>query len=123
MSNEPSNAAVELADYAAKKLIIDVLTEKAIALAIAESPWLGAAFINPVFVFLMQFAGKYLYRVLSLEAAFIIIDKQVGHQVEKYEAEVKELKEAIKQGKSDEEIKREHEEAKKRLRDLINFNS
>lgn len=120
---EPTNTAVDLAQAATKKLVMDILLEKAIALAIAELPWLGAAVINPIFVFIMGFAAKYVYKVLSLETALIIIGQQVSHQQHAYEREVKDLETAIKEGKSNEEIEKERAEAKERLRKLINFNA
>lgn len=119
----PTNTAVDLANAAAKKLVMDVLLEKAIALAVAEMPFLGLAVINPIFVFVMGFAAKYLYKVLSNETAMIIIGVQVGQQQHNYEAEIEDLKTAIKEGKSDEEIKKQREEAKERLRKLINYNA
>jgi cell shape-determining protein MreC len=122
MSEQPKNPAVDLAEAAAKKLIMDVLLEKAIGLAIKEAAWLAMPVINPIFTLIMKFAAKYLYKVLSLEAAFIIIGKQVETQRENYEREIEQLKTAIKEGKSDEEIAKERAEAKERLRALINFN-
>lgn len=120
--NPPKNTVVEVADQAAKKLVMEVLLDKAIKLAIKEAAWLAMPVINPLFVFLMTFAAKHLYKVITLEAALIIIGQQVTYQRDKYEAEMKELKEAIKEGRSDEEIKKQRDEAKKRLAALINFN-
>jgi hypothetical protein len=120
---EPTNTAVDVAKMATRKIVMDVLLEKAIALAIAELPWLGAAVINPIFVFIMGFAAKYVYKVLSLETALIIIGQQVSHQQHAYEAEVKDLEAAIKEGKSNEEIEKQRAETKERLRKLINFNA
>jgi len=121
--NNPENTAIDLADAAAKDLIMGVLLDKAIALAISQVPFLGLSFVNPIFSLLMKFAAKYLYKVVSLEAAFIIIDAQTKEQRVRYEAEMEKLKTAIKEGKSNEEIKREREEAKKRLRELVSFNA
>ena len=120
--NEPTNPVIDIAETAAKKLIMDVLVKKAIELAIKEAAWLTLPIINPLFVFIMNFAGKYLYKVITLEAAFIIIGKQVEHQRDRYEEAMTGLQTAIKEGKSNEEIERERLEAEKRLRDLINFN-
>lgn len=120
--NEPSNPAIDLAEAAAKKVIMEVLVKKAIELAIKEAAWLAAPIINPLFVFIMNFAGKYLYKVITLEAAFIIIGKQVTYQRDRYEEAMTGLQTAIKEGKTNEEIERERIEAEKRLHDLINFN-
>lgn len=120
--NEPTNPSVDAADTVAKIVIMDVLTEGAIKLALVDVPFLNIPVIKQLFTFIMNFAGKYLYKVLSLEAAFIIIGKQVEVQRIEYEKEVEQLKTAIKEGKSDEEINKERAEAKKRLRKLIDFN-
>lgn len=121
--NQPTNTAVDVAEMAAKKLVQDVLVKKAIELAMKEVAWLALPVINPLFMLIMGFAGKYLYKVLSLEAAMVIIGVQVEHQREKYEEAVTELKETIKQGASNEEIERKRKEAEERLRKLINYNA
>ena len=123
MSNEPTNTAVDIAEKAVNTLVMDVLFEGAMKLAMAEVPFLNLPVIKQLFQFMMNFIGKYINKVLSLQAAFIIIEKQVEGQRVNYEREVAELKTAIKEGRSNEEIAKERAEAKERLRKLINFNA
>lgn len=121
--NAPKNTAVELANKAAKFLVMDVLIEGAIVSARTSQPWLNAPVVKQLFTFIMNYCGKLILNRLTVEAAMIIIGVQVEDQREKYEAEIQQLKTAIKEGKSDEEIAKEHAEAKERLRKLINFSA
>lgn len=119
--SEPQNQTIDVVDSALKKLVTEVLLEKAMKEAIKEVAWLAMPVINPIFALIMRFAAKFLYKKAALEAAFIIIDKQTEHQRKEYEQQVEELKIAIKEG-NNEEIERKREEARKRLRDLISYN-
>jgi hypothetical protein len=123
MSNEPTNTAVDIANKAAKILVMDVLLEGAVALALVEVPWLNAPVVKQMFTFMMNFCAKFILKKLTIETAMIIIGVQVGQQQHDYEVEIEQLKTAIKEGKSDEEIAKERAEAKERLRKLINYNA
>jgi len=123
MSNEPTNTTIDLAESALKKLITELLLEKAMKEAIEEVAWLALPVINPIFALVMKFAAKFLYKKAALEAAFMIIEKQTNQQNENYEREVGQLRIAIKEGRSQDEINKERAEAKERLRKLINYDA
>ena len=120
--NEPSNPTIDLAEEALN-IVKELLIEKAIKEMIEEVAWLALPVINPIFVLIIKFAGKFLYKKAALEAAFKIIEKQTGDQRDTYNEEMSQYKEAIKQGKSDAEIQKERDEAKERLRKLISLNA
>ena len=122
MSNEPTNIAVDLAEEGLN-IIKELLIEKAIKEAIEEVAWLAMPVINPIFVLIVKFVGKFLYKKAALETAFKIIAKQTGDQRDEYKKEMKDLETAIKEGKSNEEIAKERAEAKERLRKLVNYNA
>jgi len=120
--NAPKNTAVELANKAAKFLVMDVLIEGATKAAMVEMPWLNLPVLKQFFTFMMNVCGKLILKRLTIETAMVIIGVQVENQRENYEREIEELKTAIKEGRSDEEIAKERAEAKERLRKLINYN-
>lgn len=122
MTTEPTNIAIDLAEEGLN-IIKELLIEKAIKEMIEEVAWLAMPVVNPLFTFIVKFVGKFLYKKAALEAAFKIIEKQTGDQRDNYNHEMAQYKEAIKQGKSDAEIQKERDEAKERLRKLINLNA
>lgn len=123
MSNEPTNTAIDLMEDVLSSVVKDFLLEKAMKEMIEEVAWLALPVINPIFGLIMKFVAKYLYKKSALELAFGIIKKQTDNQRDTYKKEIKDLEIAIKEGKSKDEINKEREEAKKRLKALINFNA
>lgn len=123
MSNEPTNTAIDIMEDVLSSVVKDFLLEKAMKEMIEEVAWLALPVINPIFALIMKFVAKFLYKKSALELAFGIIKKQTDNQRDTYKKEIKDLEIAIKEGKSKDEINKEREEAKKRLKALVNFNA
>lgn len=110
------------ADQVAKKLIFDVLVEKAITKVIAAIPFFGMPVINPIFVYAAEKLYSYLYDETEEEGTLLYIGIRTDHQRSKYQESVKELETATTQGQTDAQIKQAREEFKKRLKNFINLN-
>jgi len=109
-------------DALAKKLLFELLIEKAITKVIASVPFFGLPVINPIFIFAAEKLYSYLYDELEEEGTLLMIGIKTDHQRVKYQEATTELQTSIKEGQSDEEIKKAREEFKKRLKNLVNLN-
>lgn len=105
----------------AKKIIFDLVVKKAIAKVILAVPFLGLPVVNPVFVYVAQKLFTALYNEIEFEGELLMIGIKTDFQDKKYKEATTALGQAIKQGKTDEELQKAHDEFKKRLHDLISL--
>lgn len=118
---DETNASVEIIKEISSEIMVDALIAKAIAMALIDYPILSTTIIKPVFIVTARFIAKYFYKVIKLENDLFFIGVKVEKQLKDYKEKFNGLDKAIKEGKSDEEIKIERDKVKEHLRHLINF--
>lgn len=116
----PLNPTMDLADKLLNFVIKDVVQELAIASLLAEVPALNLPVIKQFTIYIInkytdKFAGK-----SQLFMDWKIIEGQVRAEYKDYDEKISTLQKLIQEG-DNEKIQKELEEARKAMRDLINF--
>lgn len=122
--SNPSNPALDAAEYVLKNFLFAWLKKKAIAGIIKKMPFFGLSFINPIFNYFIGMLFEYFLEEIKPYVQFTIIDLQVEKEVEGYKEMKDELYKQLKkpvEERNDEEIKKVSDDFDARLRDLIKF--
>lgn len=105
----------------ATSLAFDAIITAVMTNIVAAVPLFGVSGLNYITKQIVTWVLKFAWMPLQNLAAFFIIDRQQEIKAEAYKEAVKELDQAIKNNPdlNSEEVKRAHEEFKKKLGELI----
>lgn len=103
----------------------NIIMETAKKALFAELPFLNLPVLKQITNFFFEYISKHLLKMINDEIAHLIINKQVGEQLNDYKDELDKLLKMENRNEyyNQDEINKQLEETKKRMRDLINFKS
>lgn len=110
-------------EQAIKSIFFEQIVKAVISKIIIAVPFLGWPIINQIFTGLVYKLAKMFIKEMETLSVFIKIDFEVDGQRREYEKATEEMKEALKNPQSYENLQKAKDEYREKLRNLIMLNN